>query len=106
VKPFDAIVDLVDLARRIRHGTPATRSGGQIAIADGSATGRIQSSGRNSTDYVSLRAAAYAEEKRKRRTIMPDGKRKRRFSANPAQREWYARWRQLRFARRFGFVAA
>ncbi len=36
---------------------------------------------------------------------MPDGKRKRRFSANDAKREWYARWRQMRFARRFGFVA-
>jgi hypothetical protein len=33
---------------------------------------------------------------------MPDGTRKRRFSRNPAKRKWYAYWRALRFARRFG----
>lgn len=32
---------------------------------------------------------------------MPDGKRKRRFSDNPAKRSWYAHWRATRFARRF-----
>ena len=34
---------------------------------------------------------------------MPDGKRRRRFSANAAKRRWYAYWRALRFARHMGF---
>jgi hypothetical protein len=33
---------------------------------------------------------------------MPDGSRKRRFSPNQARRQWYARYRSLRFGRRFG----
>jgi len=33
---------------------------------------------------------------------MPDGKRKRRHSSDAAERRWYARYRALRFARRFG----
>jgi hypothetical protein len=33
---------------------------------------------------------------------MPDGTRHRRFSANSAKRQWYARHRAIRFARRFG----
>jgi hypothetical protein len=33
---------------------------------------------------------------------MPDGTRKRRFSPNAAKRQWYARYRSQRFARRFG----
>jgi hypothetical protein len=32
---------------------------------------------------------------------MPDGKRKRRHSSDRAKRAWYARYRSLRFARRF-----
>ena len=32
---------------------------------------------------------------------MPDGKRKRRFSANHLKRKWYALYRSLRFRRRF-----
>ena len=40
--------------------------------------------------------------KTERVKAMPDGKRKRRFSTNAAKRQWYARWRSLRFARRFG----
>ncbi len=32
--------------------------------------------------------------------MMPDGKRKRRFSANKAKRDWYALQRSIRFARR------
>ena len=32
---------------------------------------------------------------------MPDGKRRRRFSRNPAKRKWYAIFRSLRFRRRF-----
>ena len=36
---------------------------------------------------------------------MPDGKRKRRFSTNPAKRAWYANHRSLRFARRFSIGA-
>ncbi len=35
---------------------------------------------------------------------MPDGSRKRRFSANKVKRQWYAHWRAVRFARRFGFA--
>ncbi len=31
---------------------------------------------------------------------MPDGKRKRRFSANRLKRKWYALYRSLRFRRR------
>ena len=34
--------------------------------------------------------------------MMPDGSRKRRFSSNQAKRQWYARYRALRFCRRFG----
>lgn len=37
---------------------------------------------------------------------MPDGKRKRRFSINPARRRWYAVHRSLRFRRRFGWMHA
>jgi hypothetical protein len=33
---------------------------------------------------------------------MPDGTRKRRFSVNPARRQWYAQHRSRRFARRLG----
>ena len=33
---------------------------------------------------------------------MPDGKRKRRHSRNRAKNQWYARYRALRFGRRFG----
>ena len=33
---------------------------------------------------------------------MPDGKRKRRHSGNASKRRWYACYRSLRFARRFG----
>jgi hypothetical protein len=33
---------------------------------------------------------------------MPDGSRKRRCSTNLAKRRWYARYRSLRFNRRFG----
>lgn len=32
---------------------------------------------------------------------MPDGKRKRRFSTNPAKRGWYALYRSQRWAKRF-----
>jgi hypothetical protein len=32
---------------------------------------------------------------------MPDGKRKRRHSSDRVKRAWYARYRCLRFARRF-----
>jgi len=35
--------------------------------------------------------------------IMPDGKRKRRHSANQAKRTWYALHRAVRFAKRFGW---
>ena len=34
---------------------------------------------------------------------LPDGKRRRRHSANPNRRRWYAYHRSLRFRRRFGF---
>jgi hypothetical protein len=34
---------------------------------------------------------------------MPDGKRKRRHSANAARRRWYAAYRAIRFCRRFGW---
>ena len=34
---------------------------------------------------------------------MPDGKRRRRFSNNQHKRNWYARHRAIRFARRFGW---
>ena len=37
------------------------------------------------------------------RCVMPDGKRKRRFSANLSKRRYYAAHRARRFARRFGF---
>jgi hypothetical protein len=33
---------------------------------------------------------------------MPDGKRKRRHSENKTRRDWYARYRSMRFSRRFG----
>jgi hypothetical protein len=33
---------------------------------------------------------------------MPDGKRKRRRSSDPAKRRWYAQHRPMRFCRRFG----
>jgi hypothetical protein len=33
---------------------------------------------------------------------MPDGKRKRRHSANPSKRQWYAQHRSRRFRKRFG----
>jgi hypothetical protein len=35
---------------------------------------------------------------------MPDGKRKRRHSTNVSKRRWYARYRALRFANRFGCI--
>ncbi len=35
---------------------------------------------------------------------MPDGTRNRRFSTNTAKRQWYAKHRALRFARRFGIA--
>jgi len=35
---------------------------------------------------------------------MPDGKRRRRFSANRAKRAWYCYYRGVRFDRRFGLV--
>ena len=34
---------------------------------------------------------------------VPDGTRNRRYSPNRAKREWYARFRAIRFARHFGF---
>lgn len=34
---------------------------------------------------------------------MPDGKRKRRHSADANKRKWYAAHRARRFAKRFGF---
>ena len=34
----------------------------------------------------------------------PDGKRRRRFSKNAAKREWYAKWRAMRFAKHMGFA--
>ena len=34
---------------------------------------------------------------------MPDGSRKRRFSPDAVKRQWYARHRAQRFARRFGW---
>ncbi len=37
---------------------------------------------------------------------MPDGKRKRRHSPNHAKRQWYARYRALRFGWRFGLCQA
>lgn len=37
---------------------------------------------------------------------MPDGKRKRRYSANHARRRWYAEHRSRRFGRRFGWSGA
>jgi hypothetical protein len=37
---------------------------------------------------------------------MPDGSRKRRFSANQARRHWYAQHRSRRFGRRFGIQAS
>lgn len=33
---------------------------------------------------------------------MPDGRRRRRFSSNPARRVWYALHRSFRFRLRFG----
>lgn len=36
---------------------------------------------------------------------MPDGRRKRRFSTNPARRRWYAEHRSRRFCRRFGWLS-
>ena len=36
---------------------------------------------------------------------MPDGSRKRRFSANSSKRHWYASHRSNRFNRRFGLDA-
>jgi hypothetical protein len=33
---------------------------------------------------------------------MPDGKRKRRHSGDTTKRRWYASYRSLRFAQRFG----
>ena len=35
---------------------------------------------------------------------MPDGKRQRRHSINKAKRQWYARYRSIRFHRRFGLA--
>lgn len=35
---------------------------------------------------------------------MPDGKRARRHCTNKAKRRWYARYRSIRFHRRFGIV--
>ncbi len=35
---------------------------------------------------------------------MPDGKRNRRHSENKAKRQWYARYRSIRFHRRFGLI--
>lgn len=35
---------------------------------------------------------------------MPDGKRRRRHSANLARREWYALHRTIRFRQRFGLL--
>jgi hypothetical protein len=37
-------------------------------------------------------------------THEPDGKRRRRHSANPNRRRWYAFHRSLRFRRRFGVI--
>jgi hypothetical protein len=34
--------------------------------------------------------------------MMSNARRKRRYSENPAKRAWYARFRSLRFRRRFG----
>jgi hypothetical protein len=34
---------------------------------------------------------------------LPDGKRRRRHSANQNRRRWYAYYRSIRFRRRFGF---
>lgn len=42
-----------------------------------------------------------AEEK----TTMPDGSRARRHSSNVGRRAWYARYRSIRFMRRFGLAA-
>jgi len=36
-------------------------------------------------------------------SAMPDGRRKRRFSPNPARRRWYALHRSRRFCERFGW---
>jgi len=36
-------------------------------------------------------------------SVMPDGRRKRRFSTNAARRRWYALHRSRRFTRRFGW---
>jgi hypothetical protein len=36
---------------------------------------------------------------------MPDGKRRRRQSSNPARRRWYALHRARRFRRRFGLTS-
>jgi hypothetical protein len=36
---------------------------------------------------------------------MPDGRRKRRYSANSARRRWYAEHRSRRFSRRFGWTS-
>jgi hypothetical protein len=36
------------------------------------------------------------------RGVKCDGSRKRRLSSNPAKQRWYARWRTIRFARKFG----
>jgi len=41
-----------------------------------------------------------AELKFKEERKMPDGRRKRRFSANKAKRHWYAMHRTIRFAKR------
>jgi len=37
-------------------------------------------------------------------SVMPDGRRKRRFSTNPARRRWYALHRSRRFGQRFGWI--
>jgi hypothetical protein len=39
---------------------------------------------------------------RQRREFGPDGTRRRRLSPLRAKREWYARWRSIRFSCRFG----
>lgn len=41
---------------------------------------------------------------KKQRRVVVDGKRKRRHSENKAKRRYYARYRSLRFARRYGSV--
>ncbi len=34
----------------------------------------------------------------KKKQVVVDGSRKRRFSDNPAKARWYAKWRSIRFA--------